>query len=231
MLHDAWQILFFNPFFWEQTGKSGLDLRRVCRNFRAELPEELAIKAAFGGVLIKKADTFRLFPLAVRDVVGLQSPLLFVDAFRVALRKSGSFEFCIAVVREKGLLLRNSVGVRREMQRAKLSADLLAGGVDWAVTGALFESAVAGRRQVDSAVVWRLDCLIQEQHQEEDAVLLCLRNAVGYWYKGINKHAQSVRDAIRHARLSRQLGCMHHQHIAGRRFVFGLVKFSVPHTG
>jgi hypothetical protein len=101
MPHTAWHLLFFNPIFWEHTGRQGLALRRVCRHFRAEIPQQFAIEAAFSGVHIHMAAAFRLFPLAVRDVLRLRSPLLFADAFRMALIKTGSFEFCIAIMREE----------------------------------------------------------------------------------------------------------------------------------
>jgi hypothetical protein len=244
MPHDAWHVLFFNPFFWEQTGKRGLNLRGVCKNFRKEIPERFSIESAFRGVLIRKVDVYRLFPLSVNDVVVLRSPLFFVDAFRLAVKKSGSFEFCIAVVREKGWTLRNSVGIKRDTHRAKLVADLAAGGVSWPVTGPLFESAVASfinevmsRRQifVAGAVVWRYDTILRglsewENQWEYDAILSRIHHAVGFrWYKGINRDVRSVCDGIRFARKSHAeggaVGCMHHQHIAAGKFVFGVVKF------
>lgn len=227
--HDAWHVLFFNPFFWEQTGKKGLDLRRVCKNFRKEIPERLAIEAAFCDVLIRKVEVYRLLPLSVNDVVRLRSPLLFVDAFRLAVKKSGNFEFCIAVVRERGWALWNTVGVIRSQYRDKLVEDLVAGGVTWPVAGDLFESAV--RRYVESAVVWHFDSPIHlpDNTLEFNMLLLSLRNAVGFWYKGINKDVRSVCSGISHARRSHALGnpicCMHHQHIAAGKFVFGVVKF------
>ena len=53
--------------------------------------------------------------------------------------------------------------------------------------------------------------------------------AVGFWYKGINRDLRSVCDGIRLARRNqaegRQVYCMHHQHIAGGKFVLGVVKF------
>ena len=244
MPHDAWHVLFFNPFFWEQTGKRGLNLRGVCKSFKDEIPERLAIEAAFKDALIRKVDVYRLFPLSVGNVVVLRSPLLFVDAFRLAVKKSGSFEFCIAFVREKGWTLRNSVGIKRDMHRAKLVADLAAGGISWPVTGSLFESAVASfinealpRRQifVAKAVVWRYDTVIRELSDleipwEYDAILQRIHHATGFkWYKGINRDVRSVCDGIRLARKNHAegdpVGCMHHQHIATGKFIFGVVKF------
>jgi hypothetical protein len=250
--HDAWHVLFFNPFFWEQTGKRGLDLRGVCRSFRAEIPERVAIEAAFKDALIRKVEVYRLFPLSISDVVRLRSPLLFVDALRLAIRKTGSFEFCIAVVRDKGWTLCNTVGFQRNQHRAKLVAELAAGGVTWSVDGELFESAVSRRRNVESAVVWRHDSFIQElTHMDEcrllpendmfllhnqwehGRILMCLRTAVGFWYKGINRDARSVCAGISRARRSHAEGrpvCrMHHQHIAAGKFIFGVVDFRPWH--
>ena len=248
-LHDAWHILFYNPDFWEQTGKHGLGLRKVCKGFHRNIPEKFAIESAFVGVLIKKAVIFRLFPLSVYDVVRMRSPLLFVDAFRLALQKTGGFEFCIAVMREKGVELWNSNGVKREMIRSKLNSELTAGGVSWVVTGPLFESAVSGRKNVESAAVWRFDCFIEELPHwqtfrppfpgaqqrtkyclwEYDTILFCLHDAVGFWYKGINRDVACIIQEIRRARLSHASGnpvcCMHHQHIAGKKFLFGVVRF------
>jgi hypothetical protein len=158
MHHDAWHALFFNSFFWEMTGKHGLKLRRVCKSFKDQIPEKYAIETAFAGVLIRKVDIFRLFPLAVYDVVMMQSPLLFVDAFRLALRKTGGFDFCISVMREKGTALWNSKGAKREMLRAKLNTDLIAGGIACGGSGSLFEAVVYGSKSVDSASVWYHNC-------------------------------------------------------------------------
>lgn len=252
MSHAAWHVLFFNPFFWEHTGKHGLCLRRVCTAFRNEIPECLAIDSAFVGVLIRKVEIFRLFPLSVHDVVTMRSPLFFVDAFRLALRKTGGFDFCIAVMREKGLALWNSSGVKREALRAKLGSELLAGGVSWDVTGPLFDAAISGRRNVESAVVWHLDCFDQELPPwqtfrpspdapprtkyglwEYNAILFCLHDAVGFWYKGINRDVLVIVEEIQRARLSCASGhpvyCMHHQHIAAKKFVFGVVQFRPFH--
>ncbi len=249
--HDAWHILFFNSFFWEQTGKHGLCLRKVCKDFKKDIPEQFATEAAFTGVLIRKVQIFRLFPLSVYDVVKMRSPLLFVDAFRMALKKTGGYDFCIAVMRDKGWMLWNSAGVKREAKRTKLNRELLAGGVTWPVTGSLFEAAISGKRSVESASVWHFDCFIEELPHwqtfhppssppgepprtlytlwEYDTVLFCLHGAVGYWYKGINREVLCIMDKIRRARSSHAAGhpvcCMHHQHIAGKKFLFGIVRF------
>jgi len=247
-VHDAWHVLFFNPFFWGQTGKHGLKLRGVCTEFRDDIPEQNAIEWAFAHVLIRKADIFRLFPLSVHDVVQMRSPLLFVDAFRLAVKKTQGFDFCIAVMREKSVLLWNTAGHRREALRSKLNGELNAGGVSWVVTGSLFEASISGRRGVDSACVWHFDCFIEELPHwqtfrpspgapprtnygrwEYDTILFLLHEAVGFWYKGINRDVLGVLQEIRKARLShaagRLVGTMHHQHIAGRKFLFGIVRF------
>jgi hypothetical protein len=247
-MHDAWHILFFNPLFWEQTGKHGLKLREVCKQFKKGIPEQYAIESAFAGVLIRKADIFRLFPLSVHDVVRMRSPLLFVDAFKIAVKKTKGFDFCIAVVREKAILLWNSAGMKRAHLRARLDGELRAGGVTWTMTGPLFEAAVSGRRTVDGAVVWYFDCFIEQipgwqtfrptpgapsrtmyQLWEQETILFLIRDAVGFWYKGINKDVTSVLRGIGQARQSHAEGrpiCrMHHQHIAAKKFIFGIIRF------
>ncbi len=232
--HDAWHVLFFNPLFWEHTGKLGLELRRVCKAFKAEIPERFAMESAFRNVLIRKVDVYRLFPLSINDVVALRSPLLFVDALRLAILKTGGFDFCIAVVREKGLTLWNTVGIRRNQLRARLVGQLAAGGVTCAIEGELFESAVSGRRFVESAVVWRWETSLIGLHEshakwEYGRILLCIRDAVGFFYKGINRDVRSVCAGISLARMRHATGSpvcrMHHQHVAGGRFVLGVVDF------
>lgn len=223
-------------------------LRKVCKSFNREIPEQFAIEAAFSGVLIRKVEIFRLFPLSVYDVVKMRSPLLFVDAFRLSLKKAGGFEFCIAVMREKGWILWSTAGVKREAMRSKLTLELLAGGVTWPVSGPLFESAVSMRRNVESACVWRFECLIEEIPHwqtfrpspgeqprtlytlwEYDAILFRLHSAVGFWYKGINRDVECIIVEIRRARLSNASGHpvdrIHHQHIAAKKFLFGIIKF------
>jgi hypothetical protein len=251
-MHDAWHVLFFNPFFWEKTGKHGLKLRETCKRAKEQIPEQLAIESAFSNVLIRKADIFRLFPLSVHDVVRMRSPLFFGDAFRIAMKKTRGFEFCIAVMREKAVLLWNTAGIKREALRSKLNRELAMGGVSWSMSGSLFEAAISGRRSVESAAVWYFDCFLEElphwqtfrpsdgapprimyQLWEYDTVLFLLREAVGFWYKGINKDVLSVLVGIKQARQSHALGVpvcrMHHQHIAGKKFIFGIVRFRPWH--
>ena len=81
-------------------------MRAVCSDFRRDFPEGLFIHAVFRGVRIRSVDIFRLLPLSVSDVIQLRSPILFYDAFSVALRRHGSFERCMRIVRENGWRLR-----------------------------------------------------------------------------------------------------------------------------
>ena len=248
MLHDAWHALFYNSFFWEMCGKHGLQLRKVCKSFRDQIPERLAIESAFWGVKIRKVDIFRLFPLSVYDVVMMRSPLLFVDAFNLALKKSRGFEFCIAVMREKGIILWNSKGLKRERMRSKLNSDLVAGGIPRGGYGRLFEAVVAGSRCVESAAVWYFDVIIHDTNLhpyldplavvgelqlinqgEYDAILLRLRTAVGVWYKGINKDVREIISKIQAVRISCVNGdrmyCIHHHHVAEKKFLYGVIRF------
>ncbi len=221
----------------------------VCSDFRKAIPEKFAIESAFAGVLIRKVEIFRLFPLSVYDVVSMRSPLLFVDAFRMALGKTGGFDFCIAVMREKGWTLWNSIGVKREAMRSKLNSELIAGGISWPVTGRLFQAAVSGKKKVLSAAVWRLDCLAEElphwqafqpspgapqriayARWEYEEVMFRLHGAVGFWYKGINHDVRCIIKEIRCRRASgRTADCMHHQHVAAKKFIFGVIIFRPFH--
>jgi hypothetical protein len=248
MQHDAWHALFFNSFFWEQTGKHGLMLRRVCKEFKDGIPEQYAIESAFKDVVIRKVDIFRLFPLSVHDVVRMRSPLLFRDTFKLALKKTGGFDFCIAVMREKGLASWNAVGVKRANLKSKLHAELRAGGVTWTVSGQLFDAVVSGKRIAESAVVWYYESFIDilpdwgafrpspssplrvmHKQWEFDTILFSLRDAVGFWYKGIRRDVVEIIGQIDRARNSNALGhticCMHHQHVAGKKFLFGVIRF------
>ena len=271
--HDAWHVLFFNSFFWERTGKHGLQLRKVCKSFRDQIPEQYAIETAFIGVSIRKVDIFRLFPLAVYDVVRMRSPLLFVDAFKLALVKTGGFDFCIAVMRDKGNVLWNSKGIKREMLRSRLNTDLVSGGIVCGGSGPLFEAVVSGSKSVDSAAVWYHDSSssssggsssfifhnnnkaaassrasssssyagISINSREYESILFCLRDAVGFWYKGINKDVHEIVGKIRSARASFVVGgggecrsssssssssttTIQHHHVAGKKFIIGVIR-------
>lgn len=226
------------------TGKHGLQLRKVCKSFRDQIPEQYAIETAFVGVLIRKVDIFRIFPLAVYDVVRMRSPLLFVDAFKLALVKTGGFDFCIAVMREKGNVLWNSNGVKREKLRSRLNTDLVSGGIVHGGSGPLFEAVVSGSKHVDSAAVWYHDgFLFHETYlsaawslhvsstvcREYDSILFCLRDAVGFWYKGINKDVHAIVDKIRSVRFGYAVGdkreCnIQHHHVAGKKFLIGVIR-------
>jgi hypothetical protein len=88
---------------------------------------------------------------------------------------------------------------------------------------------------VAKAVVWRYDTVIRELSDREtyweyDAILQRIHDATGFeWYKGINRDVRSMCNGIRLARKNHAegnpVGCMHHQHIATGKFIFGVVKF------
>ena len=117
--HSAWAILFQQDYFLQRLGKHGIHLRAACAEFRRDFPEDMFIRAVFNGVRIRKVDVFRLLPLSVNDVLRLRSPLLFSDAFAVAIRRSGGFERCMDIVREKGWDLLCRTHARREVTRYK----------------------------------------------------------------------------------------------------------------
>ncbi len=221
-MHSAWNVLFFCPEFWGHfiTAKSALShLRETCREFRSTIPERDALLCIFKGRAARKVDLFRLLPLSVHDVLKIKSPVDFTMAFLIAEHKAGGFENCMAIVRDRGWRLWLSVGVKRAELRQKLEGGLEAEGV--VVTDSVYELAI--QKSAQRAVVWRFACTFEgwmpwerynpraaghsrtvsalmHKQYEYKMLLLTLRRAMGYWYKGIHKDVQLAVAAIRAVR-------------------------------
>ena len=234
-MHPAWVILFQQSDFMRWLGKPGINLRAVCSEFRSDFPSDVFIHVVFDGVRIRKVDVFRLLPLSVNDVIRLRSPLLFSDAFAIAVRRSGGFEQCMNIVREKGWHLSCGVGRRREIVRKRLGAQFSDAGLPTPPAGELFDAVITGRRVAERAAIWRI-CLLHAmpstRHQcseEYDAIMWALKHAVGFWYGGVNRDARLVEERIREARTRTIQGDvvaeMHHQSISCKVFLYGVVRF------
>ena len=230
-MHSAWSILFQSSDFWHGVGKPGIKLRVACSEFRRDIPEDLFIYAVFSGVRIRKVDVFRLLPLTINDVIRLRSPLLFSDAFAIAVRRAGGFERCMQIVREKGWQLLCSVGNQRRRMRERLEGHFKAAGLLLLPQGGLYSAVITGRRFVEGAAVWRLKVarVASPRKSEYEDIMQALRQAVGFWYGGVNRDARSVEERIREARGSRANGVevaeIHHQSISGKMFLYGILTF------
>jgi hypothetical protein len=84
--------------------------------------------------------------------------------------------------------------------------------------------------------------------REHEAILFCLRDAVGYWYKGINKDACTITEKIRAHLLAQQQNhanftttttassgivlphsnttttIIYHHHVAAKFFLIGVIR-------
>lgn len=259
-IHPAWGLLFYNPQFWSSTGKTGFTLlRAACRGFRADIPEHLVIRAVFRGKVCKKVDLFRLFPLSVNDVVRMRSPMDFLAAFDIAIRKVGGFENCMAFVRDCGWRNWCEADSKRRALVERLDTLIRDAGFSGCVDGQnpAYRSAVSNKKRVSRVVVWRYTCtyeglLPREQfdpwqqagqegvilsrrlhaNQEFQALLHTLRDAVGFWYKGIHGDVRSVEASIRAVRdqsvwIEGGRNILQHQAISGGMLLLGLVTFQL----
>jgi hypothetical protein len=223
--HCAWDLLFHDPEFWARVGKDGLMLRATCKEFRSDIPEQVAIRAAFRATLCRKVDLFRLLPLSVSDVVRMRSPVNFVAAFDIAVRRWGGFDSCMAFVREWGWINWSAANVKRRAAKEGVDSLIRAAGFDVPVDEMhpVYQSIVCGRKRVDRVIVWRYACTYEglmprEQYDpyttadgaalsrrlfatlEFNTLLRTLRDAAGSWYKGIHGDVRTVERFIRGVR-------------------------------
>ena len=236
-MHSSWSLLFNDPDFWALLSKDHfVMLSSVCRQFRSDIPQRVAIMALFRDKPIKKVAVFRLLPLSVNDVLGLRSPVDFLTALAIAEKKCGGFDRCLAILREKGLQCWIQDGERRMKKRMVFEAELGRLGVtDLPTTDPLYRAAVITQQRVmESVAVWGYATTDAEllawqifnpytaetdlarrlvtsrttfRTIEYDAVLACLKDAMGYWYKGVNADVRTALGAIRAARAKRASGC------------------------
>ena len=254
-MHPAWNLLFFNPFFWSCVGKHGFSLREVCRSFRAEILDHVAIAAVFKAKRCRKVVLFRLLPLSVNDVVGMRSPAMFLDAFAIAIRKAGGFKNCMAILRDKGWISWREMDTKRRMARDRIDKLITDAGFVGRVEchDPVYISAISTRRRVDRVVAWMYDCTYEgllpwEQYNPWDSddgvrraqvfhssvelrtLVSLLHDVVGFWYKGIHGDAFKIEACIRAVRESgAQLpgGVLQHQLISGGVLILGEIKFHV----
>ena len=245
----AWNVLFYNPDFWDfvHHKRHFCHLREVCREFRSTIPEREALLRIFKNKVAKKVDLFRLLPLSVNDVLRIKSPVDFVEAFKIAEKKSGGFANCMAIVRERGWMLWLKTGALREEIRNHIDERFRSEGLNPPLDDPAYVMAI--QRFVQRVVVWRYTCTIEgllpwEKYNPEargnsrivsallhrpyeyDLLLKTLRQAVGYWYRGINKDVRSAVVAIRSIRssISDQTDCIHLSVSRGVLMV-GVIKF------
>lgn len=257
--HPAWGLLFYNPQFWALAEKAGFVLlRSACKAFRRDIPERLVIRAIFRGKVCKKVDLFRLFPLSVNDVVRMRSPMDFLAAFDIAVRKVGGFGSCMAFVRDSGWRNRCDAASKRRASAERLESLIRGAGFAGCVDALnpAYCAALANRRRVGRVVVWRYACtfeglLPREQfdpwqqgggaegvllsrrlhaNSEFQTLLHTLRDAMGFWYKGIHGDVRSVEASIRAVRADGGRGCdntntLQHQAISSGVLFIGLITF------
>ena len=254
-IHPAWNLLFYNPFFWSAVEKHGFVLREVCRSFRSDVPDRVAIAAIFKNKRCRKVVLFRLLPLSVNDVIGMKSPAMFLDAFRIAVRKTGGFADCMALLRYRGWQSWCSIGAKRRAVKDRIDGLIRDSGFNGRIDcdNPVYVSAITTRRKVDRAVVWRYECTYEgllpwEQHNpwlsqdgvrrartlhnvaELKALVRMLHDVVGFWYKGIHGDVFRIEACIRMVRESgRPLAgnAMQHQMISGGVIILGEIQFKV----
>ena len=253
--HPAWNLLFYNPFFWTSVGKDGFALRGVCRAFRSDIPDLVSIAAVFAGRRCRKVTLFRLLPLSVSDVVGMRSPAVFLEAFAIAIRKAGGFDNCLALLRERGWQSCCEAGLKRRMAKDRVDGLIRDSGFSGIIDShnPVYASAITTRRRVDRAVVWKYACSYEgllpwEQCNPWESVdgmrrarmlhwrvelrtlLKLLHDVVGFWYKGIHGDVAKIEAFIRRVRESGGNvagNCVQHQLISGGVLIIGDIRFFV----
>jgi hypothetical protein len=194
-MHSAWGLLFFNPDFWDCLSKQEFcNLCLVCKGFLHGVPEREAIVCIFRHCVVKRVELVRVLPLTVHDVMKLRPPINFVDAFKIAERKTGGFTNCMAMVRERSLHARNE---REKRRMGSVLTSLLEQGVsEPPFYDPFFRRALDC--YVSRVVVWRYihkstEAMVRFQ---SDEVLNILRRAKGGWYKGIHSHMRDVMHTV-----------------------------------
>jgi hypothetical protein len=258
--HPAWTLLFYNPDFWACVGKNGFMLRAACKEFRLNIPEQVAIRAVFCETLCRKVDLFRLLPLSVNDVIRMRSPVNFVAAFDIAVRRWGGFDSCMAFVREWGWINWNATSTKRRVAKDGVDALIRDSGFECPIDDRhpIYQSIVACRKRVDRVVVWRYSCTYEDllpreqfdpyrsadgvalsrrlfSNLEFNTLLRILRDAFGFWYKGIHADVRAIEKFIRGVRndgavrltADGGVGVVQHQLVSGKVLILGVVTFRV----
>jgi len=226
-MHSAWDLLFYNPDFWNRLSKHEFCiLRLVCKEFKNGIPEREAIMCIFRKSVVRKVDLVRILPLTVNCVVKLRSPVNFVDALKIAERKTGGFANCMAMVRERGWRIHCVRQQRRMRLRDDVVASLLAQGVsNPPFYDPVFQSAL--NDCLLPVVVWRYT---YKYTQIETAlfsyrILGALQRARKRWYNGIHRDMRDVLGFITHATVCRVTGERLHVLLSGLVLMVGVISF------
>ena len=223
--------------------------------FRSDIPDHVAIASIFRAKRCRKVSLFRLLPLSVNDVVGMRSPAMFLDAFTIAIRKAGGFDNCMAILRDKGWRSWHATGVKRRTARDRIDGLIMDSGFTGRIDclDPVYVSAIATRRRVDRAVVWKYNCTYEgllpwEQYNpwnsgdgvrraqmlhssvEIRTLIGILHDVVGFWYKGIHGDVFRIEACVRKVRESGvQLtgDTLQHQMISGGVLILGEIRFHV----
>ena len=236
-MHKIWNLLLQNPDFWDAVNKHMFcDLRLVCREFRSIVPVREAILHIFKNKTIKMANLFRILPLSVNDMLKVRSPVNFIQAFKLAERKCGGFENCLAIMQQRGVDLWHMESIRRAEVRKEMDGLLHSNGMLSLKNNPVYESAII--RGVLQVAVWRCEYVYMPKdgrdsvckiagffHNSEYEVLLSkLRIAMGHWYKGIHSDVRSIMAALLVARNEGVTERVHVQ-ISDRTLVVGVISF------
>lgn len=232
MHHPVWNLLFHNPEFWDHLTKLHMCcLLGTCKEFRTSIPEREVLLRIFKDTSIKKVELFRLFPLTVHDVLKLRSPVRFTDAFQIAERKAHGFQYCMAVIREKGWRL----WCERSRQHAECKQaieELLRsnGAVSFQSNHPVIEKA--SKIKYPRVIVWKYTWNIiptQETQRHNlfyyHQVLMAIQGAFGYWYKGIHKDTRTAIGAINTAMEDPSATEYVHMTFANAILAIGVVEF------
>ena len=238
-MHAVWNLLLQNPDFWDTVSKHELCiLRLVCKEFRSSIPVREAVLHIFKNKTIKKVNLFRILPLSVNDVLRIRSPVSFIEALKIAERKCGGFDNCLAIMRERGQNLWDVECTRRTEARKEVDASLRANGVLTQLNDPIYEAAI--KKGIVKVAVWRCKYVYVHwgsgnhevayhiaghfAHTEFEVLLSKLHIAMGRWYKGIHKDVRSTIEALRVAR-SQGVAERVHVQISNNTLVVGLVSF------
>jgi len=154
-----------------------------------------AMLRVFRNKTIKIVSLFRLLPLSVNDVLKIHTPVYFTDAFKIAELKSGGFDNCLAIMRDRGWNHHRIEEARRAETRGEIEATLRTHGVVVLKHDQTYASALS--KGVERVVVWRLDTRSDFRMLEYDILLQKLYQAMGRWYRGIHKDVRSIAKALR----------------------------------
>jgi hypothetical protein len=251
--HTAWGLLFYNPFFWKLLKKHGFKLREVCHAFHNDIPEHEAMTAIFESKQCRKVTLFSLLPLSVNDVVKMKSPMVFLDAFSIAVRKAGGFDNCMAIMRDRGWRRVCEIGRKRKLVEDNIASIIRSAGLEvpFDILNDVYRSVSIARCHITRAVMWNYSCSYEglveweqydpyqstggvrrsrRMHAREELIALrtMFCRVVGFWYKGIRCDVFKAEGFIRGVREgnSRSSDNVYRHHmISGGVLMIGIITF------